>query len=166
MMCQLAKIDFGLANLGRWVRWVIVGCIALSVFPLAGCASIGSSKPNRVLLEWTTASEVNTAGFNLYRSENKEGPFAKVNNQIIPASIDPVLGGKYQYEDSGVTAGHTYYYQLEDVEYSGATTRHGPIVATASSELGGEWLVLAMVGIGMLGGLPLLFIARRRNKSS
>lgn len=165
-MRELSTTSFCLAERPRLVRSAIVSCIALSIFLLSSCASLGASPSSRVLLEWTTASEVNTAGFNLYRSENQAGPFTKVNDQIIPASLDPVLGGKYRYEDAGVVAGHTYYYQLEDVDYNGTTTRHGPIVATASSALPGGWLLLALVGIGMLGGLILMFLARRRHKPS
>ena len=133
----------------------------LGIVLLAGCSVIAPSTSTRVVLDWTTASEVNTAGFNLYRSENKDGPFTKVNDQLIPASVDPVAGGKYKYEDSNVVAGQTYYYQLEDVEYSGVTTRHGPIVATASSD-SAEWLVLTLVAIGILGLVTVFFIRWQR----
>lgn len=142
---------------------MVVGAISLASFFLTGCAAFESTPP-RVLLEWTTASEVNTAGFNLYRSENKDGPFAKINAQIIPASTDAVLGGKYQYADAGVEAGQTYYYQLEDVEYSGITTRHGPIVATASGQWNGVWVGVLLAGGVLLGGVIFWRSVRRKPK--
>lgn len=142
-------------------RWAVAQSLILSMFALVvvSCSSIWISSPSRVVIEWTTASEVNTAGFNIYRAESKDGSFAKVNEQLIPASVDAVAGGKYKYEDADVAAGHTYYYQLEDVEYSGTTTRHGPIVATASGDFGIEWLGPALLGIGMfvVVGAILLF---------
>jgi hypothetical protein len=63
-----------------------------------------------VIVEWTTESEVDTAGFNLYRSESLEGPYIKINPELIPSSPDPILGGHYVYTDTNVVAGQTYYY--------------------------------------------------------
>jgi hypothetical protein len=41
-------------------------------------------------------------------------------------------GAAYSYEDAAVEAGQTYWYWLEDVDLSGATTLHGPVSATVS----------------------------------
>ena len=84
-----------------------------------------------VLVEWTTASELDTAGFNLYRSEVQSGPFVQINQDLIPTSSDPLSGGSYQFEDNAVQPGKTYYYELEDVELNGGTNRFGPIQVTA-----------------------------------
>lgn len=51
---------------------------------------------NEVVLNWTTGSEINTAGFNLYRSESEDGPYARINPQLIPASGEALLGGTYE----------------------------------------------------------------------
>jgi hypothetical protein len=109
-----------------------------------------------VIVEWTTASELNTAGFNLYRRDSPDGPFTRLNEHLIPASPDPLIGGSYAFTDTNVVAGRTYYYQLEDVETSGATTRHGPIAAKA--EGGGQITLLALallagaaIGLGIMG---------------
>ncbi len=104
--------------------------------------------PAHVTLSWTTASEVNTAGFNLYRSENPNGPFTRINPQLIAASIDPVAGGKYQYQDTSIVSGRTYYYQLEDVELNGKSTRHDPIVVNAPS-----------TSFAVDGNLPIALVA-------
>jgi len=84
--------------------------------------------------------------------------------QLIPASTDPVLGGKYTFEDSDVAPGRTYYYELEDVEYSGATARHGPIVITASGGWGQiEWAM--SIGVGALVLAWVLWRTRRSNST-
>jgi hypothetical protein len=114
-----------------------------------------------VMVEWTTASELNTAGFNVYRSASPAGPFTRINGDLIPASPDPLVGGSYIFTDTTVMAGHTYYYQLEDVESSGATTRHGPVQAKAERGVSVEMLVaVALMGTALLG-LVMLFTSKR-----
>ncbi|HUW95911.1 MAG TPA: hypothetical protein VMW58_08985, partial [Anaerolineae bacterium] len=36
-----------------------------------------------VIVEWTTESEIDLAGFNLYRSDNPQGAFMKVNDALV-----------------------------------------------------------------------------------
>jgi len=38
-----------------------------------------------ILTSWTTETEPNTAGFNIYRSTEENGDFFKVNASLIPA---------------------------------------------------------------------------------
>jgi len=118
---------------------------------LSGCTA-----PVRV--EWSTETEMNTAGFNLYRGESADGPFGvKVNEQLIAPSTDPLTGGRYQYVDKTARPGVTYYYRLEEVERNGGTNNFGPISVRAG---GLEWwhvlvlVVLAAVAVALwlLGG--------------
>jgi hypothetical protein len=109
-----------------------------------------------VTVEWSTASELNTAGFNLYRGETKDGPFTRINTDLIPASPDPLIGGSYTFTDTAVIGGRTYYYQLEDVETSGAAKVEGVVEVKADGGLDPALLIalvaasLIMVGIVML----------------
>ena len=117
-----------------------------------------------IVLEWTTATETDTAGFNLYRGDQPEGPFAKINDVLIPASSDPLVGGQYQYSDHNVDPGKTYYYQLEDVEFTGVSVQHGPITVTAPYWFGidakaGNFMVFALGGMLALG---IAVLVRRR----
>ncbi len=83
-----------------------------------------------VWLWWRTASEVGNAGFNIYRSENRDGPYTKLNDSLIPGLLYSVIGKIYWYLDSDVFDGTTYYYKLEDVDCFGKKTLHGPVWAT------------------------------------
>jgi hypothetical protein len=87
-----------------------------------------------MLLEWETASELDTAGFNLWRSEAKAGPYTKLNADLIPARGGPTTGASYSYDDEAVTNGITYWYKLEDVDIHGVSTFHGPVVAVAGRD--------------------------------
>lgn len=121
----------------------------------AGCL------PQGVKVEWTTATEERTAGFNLFRSETADGNFAKINSQLIPASTNPLHGAKYQYQDTAADPSRTYYYKLEEVEDSGDTRMYGPIVVTGESGVDPTiWLVVG-IGIVIIGGLFYFF--RRKN---
>jgi hypothetical protein len=128
---------------------------------------------SQVLVEWTTAQEIDTLGFNLWRSTSLDGDYMQVNEALIP-SISPggVTGGSYSFTDSGVTPGSTYYYKLEELEVGGAHNWYGPAVL---AEGGGSnptavtlsrfaaigaawWPVGALVGVG----LAAVWLWRRR----
>jgi hypothetical protein len=120
---------------------------------LAGCSNQGAT------ITWETASEVDTAGFNLYRATSPDGPWQKINEQLIPPSEDPVSGGSYKFVDKSAEPGKTYYYQLEEVALSGTTTRFDPIeLQTAANTLSWPWWIAgAVVAIGLGWLLGSLF---------
>jgi len=72
------------------------------------------------LLEWQTLSEHNLTGFNLYRSESKDGQKEKLNDSII-FPLNPGGFGETDYEfiDRIVQPGTSYYYWLEPVDITG-----------------------------------------------
>lgn len=76
-----------------------------------------------LVIQWTTESELDIIGFNLYRADSPDGEFVKINQELIPPSADPFVGGEYEFVDEGVQRGLTYYYQLETVDRNGNTTR-------------------------------------------
>lgn len=93
----------GLCNLN-----IVVGLateVALSSFEIDARGHVG----------WTTASEVGTVGFNLYREDG-----TKVNANLIPAGMR-----KYELDDRAVSARYT----LEEITASGKVIRHGPLTA-------------------------------------
>ena len=85
-----------------------------------------------VIVSWETATELETAGYFIYRSESPDGPFEKITEEMIPASTSPLTGGSYEYTDTETRAGNTYYYQLEEIETSGTTNIEGPIEGMAA----------------------------------
>ena len=127
--------------------------------------SDGTPGPPVVIVEWSTESEVNEAGFNLYRSERPDGPYIRLNQDLIPASSDPLRGGTYTYTDTAVTAGSRYYYRLEDVELDGSSTMHEPVQLTPSDS-SVDWqlraAIIGLVGLSIaLSGLALVTVTRR-----
>ncbi len=93
--------------------------------------------PEGVLLEWTTESEVDNEGFNLWRSETEDGEYVQINDTMIPAEGDGTTPHTYTYLDEDVETGAGYYYKLEDIDTHGLSTFHGPIAA--------EWVCLTLL---------------------
>ena len=81
-----------------------------------------------IQISWTTESEVNNLGFNLYRSETKEGDFVKIGKTIEGAGNSSTKN-TYSYTDKEVLTAHKYYYLLEDLSLDGKTTKHNIISA-------------------------------------
>jgi hypothetical protein len=86
-----------------------------------------TSSDRKVILTWTTASEIDNAGFNLYRSVSEGGDYLKINSSLIQAKGSPTQGASYQYVDETVKNRKTYYYKLEDIDLNGTSTMHGPV---------------------------------------
>jgi hypothetical protein len=89
----------------------------------------------QINLIWTTESEVNNAGFNIYRAESAEGNYEKINDSLIAAQGSLMQGAAYEYVDKDVKNKKTYYYKLEDVDLNGTSTMHGPVSAIPKSML-------------------------------
>src|SRR5919108_2211145 len=136
----------------------------LLVLLFAILLSACSTNPTQIVIEWTTATEINTAGFNLYRAESADGPFLQINSQLIPASPDPMAGGKYKFDDATVTAGKTYYYQLEDIEYSGTRTKHPTVAVSAGSTFGTMEILLVVVGVVAVGSATWIVSRKKTDR--
>jgi hypothetical protein len=85
---------------------------------------------NMVTLKWSTATELDNAGFNLYRLESADGAYSKINDSLIIAQGSSTQGASYEFTDNNVQNRKTYYYKLEDIDLSGKITMHGPVSAT------------------------------------
>jgi hypothetical protein len=85
----------------------------------------------QVTVSWETGTELDNAGFYLYRASSAAGPYAQVNAALIPAHGDAVAGGSYSYVDEPGYG--TFYYKLADVSLSGVVTFREAISVDAAS---------------------------------
>jgi hypothetical protein len=86
---------------------------------------------NAVLLQWATATELNTAGFLLERALSADGNYATLNNiPFIVAEGSAIMGAEYEATDDTAVNGTTYWYRLIEVELDGDENREGPVSAT------------------------------------
>ena len=72
-----------------------------------------------VRVSWTTESSLENAGFHLYRSTQRKGGFIRVNPRLIQGAGTTAERQTYTYVDHPPKADAVYYYQLQEVSYSG-----------------------------------------------
>ncbi len=115
-----------------WVRILLAAALFVS-----GIGLLLADIPP-VTLSWETASEVGTAGFNVYRAPAPEGDFAQVNTALIPAEGDELAGAAYRFEDDEVAPGRRYQYRIEEVEWDGSINTY-PETVTVRAGLPRLW---------------------------
>ena len=87
------------------------------------------------LLSWTTQSESNNLGWNIYRSETELAEAVQVNNALIQGAGSTSQPTNYEFSDEQeLTAETSYYYWLESVNFSNETETYGPISLTIPAE--------------------------------
>ena len=84
----------------------------------------------RVVVEWRTAIEMGTVGFDLWRRRTVDSEYEKVNPTLIPGVFTALQGGTYRYVDRGATVGATVEYLLEERDLRGEGQTFGPFAVT------------------------------------
>lgn len=87
----------------------------------------GKPGERRARLVWTAEQEDQTYGYLVYRAERREGPFLRVNPQVIRVGSGGTRGA-YAYEDLAVEPGRSYFYYLESVDTGGQKRRISGVV--------------------------------------
>jgi uncharacterized repeat protein (TIGR01451 family) len=90
---------------------------------------------DKVVVNWVTASETNTAGFDLQRLDPGTNEWVTVNQNLVPALFESPNGGTYSIVDTSGRASRSITYRLVEVETSGATVIHGPYEVSARQAL-------------------------------
>jgi len=94
---------------------------------------------NTPTLFWTTQSETENAGWNIYRGEDEnafsENEIITINSILIEGAGTTTQPTNYEYEDSyEIISGETYWYWLESCEYCGQTEIFDPLYLLIPSE--------------------------------
>ena len=72
-----------------------------------------------VVIQWTTESETDNAGFNILRSHSKDGEYKQINTALIQGAGTTGQRNTYQFIDKTAKPNVAYYYRLEDIDLSG-----------------------------------------------
>ena len=96
-----------------------------------------------VVINWTTESEMDNAGFNILRSQTRTGEFKVISAQLIPGAGTTAERNTYTWTDTTAKPNVVYYYQIEDVSFNGerqtlATVRLRGLIS-AKGKLATQW---------------------------
>jgi hypothetical protein len=141
------------------MRRTLIRIAAPIAYFVLGVAIVYLGWPPHIVLTWETASEVDTAGFHVYRSQSPDGPFDLLTDAPIPALGDPLVGASYKYEDRNLAWGKDYYYQLEEVERSDSRIPFPDVVAGRAGA-GWEWALGVGGLLAVVGGVVGWYVTR------
>ena len=91
--------------------------LALAIL-LAKGPPVDREDGGRVVVEWKTSVEHQTAGFNLYRRSPSSARMEKVNRVLVPGTHS-LAGGVYRVVDRSAQVGRSYEYTLMEVDAGG-----------------------------------------------
>jgi hypothetical protein len=102
------------------------------------------AEQGRVMLTFSTSSELGIAGFNISRAIEKAGPFDLISgylsNPALRAHGEDNFGADYAFADLKALPGKTYYYKIESVSETGVSEQEGSIL-TVSVETPEDFVV-------------------------
>jgi hypothetical protein len=78
-------------------------------------------------LRWTTASEVDNFGFDIYRSLAEEGPFDRLTAEPIAGAGTVDEPQSYVFVDDTIDPTQGYYYYIESISIDGIREKFSPV---------------------------------------
>ncbi len=112
--------NYGFAN-GEFlvVATYANGCkdTSISVLPVKLLNFKGKTAEKTNVLSWTTANEINSAAFEIERSNNGEA-FAQIG--LVKAAGNSSIEKTYSFNDVNLNAAFSFYYRLKMVDANGA----------------------------------------------
>jgi hypothetical protein len=99
--------------------------------PVTGGAPVAATAAPAPVLEnvirWSTASEVENFGYDVFRGLAEEGPFERVNDSPIPGHGTTDVPQKYEYRDTSIAADTAYWYYVESISMQGEREKFTPV---------------------------------------
>ena len=123
--------DFGTDTQGiNWAGWYIDDVVIWGDLPLpvelSGFTAVAGD--GMVTLEWTTESERNNQGFEIFR-RTEDGEFVCITQDPVPGAGTSAAATVYSYVDRAVINGRTYFYRLADRDLNGTLYMHETVVS-------------------------------------
>ena len=90
--------------------------------------SLSKFRPERmkdtgeIVVRWVTESELNNAGFNILRSDKRDGEYTKINTSLIAGQGTTSERTVYEWKDKSAKPNVVYYYQIQDISLDGKVT--------------------------------------------
>jgi len=112
-------------------KWTLGSITTDNPLPVQLASFTSRIVPEGIQLNWTTASEINNLGFEIWRAELPDSSYQLVSdytyNEALRGAGNQNQETNYSYVDEQVQNGKSYYYILVDVDFNNNKTRHGPL---------------------------------------
>ncbi len=101
-------------------------------------AAAPDSEPLLNRLKWTTATEVDNFGFDIYRSTSEDGPFERITSTPIPGGGTVDEPRSYEFEDEDIDPTRDYFYYVESISIDGIREQFSPVIKAKAKRPVGE----------------------------
>ena len=109
------------------IVFVVGVCLGLSLAsPVKARQEPQSAAALQNVIRWSTASEVDNFGFDVYRAEQENGPFTRITQQPVPGAGTSDEPARYEYTDASIKPDIQYYYYVESISMSGVREKFTP----------------------------------------
>ena len=130
---KILVTDFVRDN-NRSVIWTLGSATSDNPLPIQLLTFQANSGRDGIQLNWTTVSEINNIGFEIWRSDEGDTNYILLSdyrsNQNLVGSGNSTQLRNYSYTDKNVRDNFTYRYNLIDVDVNNQKTLHGPLTVT------------------------------------
>lgn len=88
--------------------------------------------------KWSTASELDNFGFDVYRGESEDGPFERLTQTPIAGAGTSDEPHSYQFRDDTIDPCKDYWYYVEAISTSGGREKFTPTFRAPAKRRAGE----------------------------
>lgn len=88
-------------------------------------------------IKWSTASEVENFGYDVFRGDAEEGPFTRLNAQTIAGAGTVDEPRAYVYVDATIEPGKAYWYYVESISLAGVREKFTPVFRSKAKNADG-----------------------------
>lgn len=117
----------------------------------------------QIVIHWSASTNAGIMGFYIYRSQDENQAYARVNPGMIAATDDALRTSQYRYIDDEVSPGGSVYYLIEELYSSGSIQRSAPIRATAGEN---AIFLMALGCVGIVVSVWLFVLGQNKHPNS
>ena len=98
--------------------------VCIAVLAIVSMSAL-SLEPN--VIRWSTASEEDNFGYDIYRGLTEDGPFERITTDPLPGAGTTDIPQNYEYRDDTIKPETVYWYYVEAISMAGNRKRMTPI---------------------------------------
>jgi hypothetical protein len=132
--------EFAVKSLRRVAPLLFV-LLAVDAAAADGCGSQANLPADKRLsntARWTTASEEENFGYDVYRGDAEAGPFAKLTKQPMLGNGTTSDTHKYAYVDDTIDPCKEYWYYVESISTDGIREKFTPVFHAPAKRQAGD----------------------------